>query len=89
MQGSDLHDFVKKIVVILRAETKLRTIIVGSIRIFKGMELSAEQIRRLDALADMSDDEIDYSDIPKIPKEELARFKPARLREKNRHDVVD
>lgn len=32
----------------------------------------------------MSDDEIDYSDIPKITEEEWrTRFKPVRLRKKN------
>lgn len=54
---------------------------MGSIRIYKGMPpLTEEQKQRLDALAKMSDDEIDYSDIPKMTKEELAKFKPARLR---------
>ena len=42
-----------------------------------------EQIAELEALAKMTDDEIDYSDIPKMTKEELKRFKPARLRKKN------
>ena len=31
----------------------------------------------------MPDEEIDFSDIPPISKEELKKFKPARLREKN------
>ena len=42
--------------------------------------LTEEQIQRLDALKDR---EIDYSDIPPISKEELKKFKPARLRKKN------
>ena len=56
---------------------------MGSIRIYKGMPpLTEEQIRRLDELKNMSDDEIDFSDIPRMTKEELAKFKPARLRQK-------
>ena len=50
------------------------------------MKLTAEQIDRLDALSEMSDDEIDYSDIPKITHEEFQRAiarKRAKLREKN------
>ena len=42
-----------------------------------------EQIAELEALAKMTDDEIDYSDIPPLTDEELKRFKPARLRKKN------
>ena len=43
--------------------------------------LTKEQIWRLYQLSKMSDDEIDYSDIPKITKEELSKkFKPVRLR---------
>ncbi|MBR0260275.1 MAG: hypothetical protein IJQ85_00605 [Selenomonadaceae bacterium] len=54
---------------------------MGSIRIYKGMPpLSEEQIRRLEENKPKSDDEIDFSDIPRLTKEELARFKPARLR---------
>ena len=46
--------------------------------------LTKEQIWRLYQLSKMSDDDIDYSDIPKITKEEWqTRFKPARLRKKN------
>ena len=33
-----------------------------------------EQIKRLDSLKNLSDDEIDYSDIPKITDEEWKRF---------------
>ena len=54
---------------------------MGSIRIYKGMPpLSEEQIRRLEENKPKSDDEIDFSDIPRLTKEELAKFKPARLR---------
>ena len=59
---------------------------MGSIRIYKGMPpLTEEQIKRLDALSQMSDDEIDYSDIPRMTKEELAKFKPARLRKQKQN----
>ena len=62
---------------------------MGSIRIYKGMPpLTDEQIKRLDALSKMSDDEIDYSDIPKMTKEELAKFKPARLRHQQKTDKI-
>ena len=62
---------------------------MGSIRIYKGMPpLTEEQNQRLDALAKMSDDEIDYSDIPKMTKEELAKFKPAWLRQQQKSDKI-
>ena len=35
--------------------------------------LTAEQIAELDALSKMTDDEIDYSDIPEITHEEFVR----------------
>ena len=54
---------------------------MGSIRIYKGMPpLTEEQIRRLKENRPKSDDEIYFSDIPRMTKEELAKFKPARLR---------
>lgn len=57
-------------------------IIMGSFFIIKGQkpELTPEQKERLAKLAEMSDDDIDYSDIPPLTDEELARMKPARLR---------
>ena len=60
---------------------------MGSIRIYKGMPpLSEEQIRRLDENKPKSDDEIDYSDIPKITKEEWSKkFKPSRLRKQKQN----
>ena len=58
--------------------------IMGSIRIYKGMPpLTKEEIEEIYANAPKSDEDIDYSDIPKMTKEELKRFKPARLRKKN------
>ena len=53
---------------------------MGSIRIYKGMPpLTEEQIHRLEENKPKSDDEIDFSDIPRMTKEELSKFKPARL----------
>ena len=57
---------------------------MGSIRIYKGMPpLTEEQIQRIKANAPKSDDEIDYSDIPKITHEEFARMRANRLHRKN------
>lgn len=55
---------------------------MGSLIIKRGMklELTPEQKAELDALEKMTDEDIDYSDIPPLTDEELARMKPARLR---------
>ena len=45
--------------------------------------LTREQMRRLYELSKMPDEEIDFSDIPKITHEEFKKFKPSRLRKKN------
>ena len=37
--------------------------------------LTEEQEKRLDALKNMSDDDIDYSDIPELTEEQLKKFK--------------
>ena len=59
---------------------------MGSIRIYKGMPpLTEEQIKRLD---EAKKREIDFSDIPKLTKEELAKFRPARLRQKKSQNVA-
>ena len=44
--------------------------------------LTEEQLAKIYANAPKSDDEIDYSDIPKIMHEEFARMKATRLRRK-------
>lgn len=45
--------------------------------------LTAEQLAELEELSKMTDDDIDFSDIPKITEEEWrTRFKPTRLRKK-------
>ena len=59
---------------------------MGSIRIYKGMPpLTEEQKQRLDALSKMTDDEIDFSDIPRMTKEELSKFRPWRLRKQKQN----
>ena len=59
---------------------------MGSIRIYKGMPpLTEEEIAELERNKPESDDEIDYSDIPRLTKEELAKFKPARLRKQKQN----
>ena len=51
------------------------------IRIYKGMPpLTEEELAELERNKPKSDDEIDFSDIPRLTKEELAKFNPARLR---------
>ena len=45
--------------------------------------LTKEQIWRLYQLSKMTDDDIDFSDIPEITDEEWKNFKPTRLRKKN------
>ena len=43
-----------------------------------------EELAEIEILKNMSDDEIDYSDIPKITREEWEKnFRPTRLRKKN------
>lgn len=59
---------------------------MGSILIYKGMPpLTDEQEKRLDALSQMTDEDIDYSDIPPLTDEELSKFRPARLRLKKQN----
>lgn len=53
---------------------------MGSLVVYKGMKISAEQQKRILEMKELKDDEIDYSDIPPLTDEELARMKPARLR---------
>ena len=56
---------------------------MGSIHIYKGMPpLTEEQLAEIYANAPKSDDEIDFSDIPKITHEEFARMRANQLRRK-------
>ena len=57
---------------------------MGSIRIYKGMPpLTEKELEEIRKNAPKSDDDIDFSDIPKMTKEELSKFRPWRLRQKN------
>ena len=42
--------------------------------------ITEEEMAAMRVLADMPDDEIDCSDIPEMTEEELAQFRPARLK---------
>lgn len=50
--------------------------------IINGVEITKEQYDRIRDMRQMSDEEIDYSDIPPLTDEELARMKANRLRRK-------
>ena len=60
---------------------------MGSIVVYKGMKISAEQQKRIFEIKDLEDDEIDYSDIPPLTDEELAKFKPARHRRRKTQNI--
>ena len=52
--------------------------------IINGVEVSEEQYNRIKNMRRLSDDEIDYSDIPKISHEEFLRaFARKRAKQKN------
>lgn len=55
---------------------------MGSLVLKRGMKLefTPEQLEEIKRLEKMTDDDIDYSDIPPLTDEELARMKPARFR---------
>ena len=53
-----------------------------------GVKVSKEQYMRIKSMRQLPDEEIDFSDIPPISKEELKKFKPARLREKKFRSCV-
>ena len=63
---------------------------MGTIIFKRGMKIerTPEQLAEIEALKNMKDEDIDFSDIPKMTKEELKRFKPARLRLKNKEKVA-
>ena len=56
---------------------------MDNLRMCNGVPLTEKDLECLAALEKMTDDDIDYSDIPKMTKEELKKFKPTRLRKKN------
>ena len=56
--------------------------------IINGVQVSEEQFNRIKKIRQLPDEEIDYSDIPPLTDEELARMKPARLSRKNAEKVA-
>lgn len=42
---------------------------MGSLVVYKGMKISAEQQKRILEMKNLEDDEIDYSDIPPLTDE--------------------
>ena len=61
---------------------------MSSLDIFKKFSFTAEELECLEKLSKMSYEDIDFSDIPPISKEELKKFRPARLRKKNLQTAV-
>ena len=51
--------------------------------LYKGVYISKEQYDEIKNMRQLSDEEIDLSDIPEITKEEFARMKANSLRRKN------
>ena len=56
---------------------------MNNLEISKRFPYTEEELECLEKLSQMTDEDIDFSDIPKMTKEELKRFRPARLRIKN------
>ena len=50
--------------------------------IINGVKISEEQYKRIMNMREISDEEIDYSDIPKTTPEEWERVRQRRLRKK-------
>ena len=63
---------------------------MGSLIIKRGMKLefTPEQLEEIKRWEEMTDEDIDYSDIPPLTDEELAKFKPARLRQKKSQNIA-
>ena len=51
--------------------------------VINGVEVSEEQYNRIKNMRQLSDEEIDLSDIPEITHEEFKRMKENRRRRKN------
>ena len=56
---------------------------MNNLEISKIFPYTEEELKCLAELEKMTDEDIDYSDIPALTDEELKRFKPAHLRKKN------
>ena len=55
---------------------------MNNLVLYKGVYISKEQLDEIKNMRQLSDDEIDLSDIPEITHEEFARMKANRLRRK-------
>ena len=56
---------------------------MDNFRIYKGMPFTQEELECFEKLEKMTDEDIDYSDIPPTSDEQLARMKANRIRRKN------
>ena len=61
---------------------------MGNFRVYKGMPFTKEELECLENLEKMTDDDIDYSDIPPTSDEQLARMVENRRRRKNLKNVA-
>lgn len=63
---------------------------MSNIIIRRGMKSirTPEQLAEIEKWKTMTEEDIDYSDIPPLTEEELAKFRPARLRQKNSQNVA-
>ena len=55
---------------------------MNNLVLYKGVYISKEQFDEIKNMSQLSDDEIDLSDIPEITHEEFVRMKANRLRRK-------
>ena len=55
---------------------------MNNLVLYKGVYISKEQFDEIKNMRQLSDDEIDLSDIPEITHEEFVRMKANRLRRK-------
>lgn len=56
--------------------------------LYKGVYISKELFDEIKNMRPLPDDEIDYSDIPPLTDEELARMKENRRRRKKKQNVA-
>ena len=56
---------------------------MNNLVLYKGVYISKENFDEIKNMRQLSDDEIDLSDIPEITHEEFVRMKANRLRRKN------
>ena len=63
---------------------------MSSIIIRRGTKIARtpEQLAEIEKWKTMTDEDIDYSDIPPLTEEELSKFRPARLRQKKSQNLA-